>query len=435
LVALHHADFESTSVCWKANDLCHVAARRGAGGRVTADRLTRRQFVAGVAAAAVAALAAGCSPTQASPPPTTAPPSLPPSRPASAPPSPSPSPAGSGLTLRQRIAALLVVGFRGLEVSADDPIVKAIRDEGLGGVILFDRDQQTGEARNIVSPDQLRDLTAALREAAVRPLWIAVDQEGGRVARLGPQNGFFPTLSQAEIEGADPTEARQIAIATAATLDSMGIDLNLAPVVDLNVNPDNPSIGALGRSFSADPDVVVNLADAVIRGHHDKGVLTCIKHFPGLGSATGDTDRGFVDVTETWTPRELEPFAQLVASRVTDTVMVANALNRNLDPDLPSTLSAATVALLRSDLGWDGVVITDDLQAGALSAAYDDEEIVSLALEAGNDVLLFANQQVYVPDVVTRTIDTVVRLVEAGQIDEGRIDASVARVEALRART
>lgn len=333
------------------------------------------------------------------------------------------------------MASLLVVGFRGLEISADDPIVRAIRDEGLGGVILFDRDQQTGEPRNIVSPEQLRDLTAALREAAGRPLWIAVDQEGGRVARLGPQNGFPATPSEAEIgETGDPDEARRLGGATASTLKSMGIDLNLAPVVDLNVNPENPSIGALGRSFSADPDVVVDLADAVIRGHHDEDVLTCLKHFPGLGSATGDTDRGFVDVSATWTPRELEPFARLVASGVADMVMVANALNRNLDPDLPSTLSQATVGRLRSDLGWGGVVITDDLQAGALTGAYGDDEIARLAVAAGNDFLLFANQQVYVPDVATRTIDIVVRLVEAGQIDESQIDASVARVQALRGR-
>jgi beta-N-acetylhexosaminidase len=339
------------------------------------------------------------------------------------------------MSLRERVAALLVVGFRGLEISADDLIVRAIRDEGLGGVILFDRDQQTGQPRNIVSPDQLRDLTAALREAAGRPLWIAVDQEGGRVARLGPQDGFAATPSQAEIgETGDPAEARRIAGATASTLKAMGIDLNLAPVVDLNVNPLNPSIGAIGRSFSADPDVVVDLAGAVIRGHHDDDVLTCIKHFPGLGSATGDTDRGFVDVSETWTRRELEPFERLVATGLPDTVMVANALNRHLDPDLPSTLSEATVAVLRSEIGWDGAVVTDDLQAGALRDAFGDEEIVSLAVGAGNDLLVFANQQVYVPDVVTRTIDTVVRLVEAGQIEEGRIDASVARVQALHSR-
>jgi beta-N-acetylhexosaminidase len=404
---------------------------------VTSRAITRRQFLAGVAATAAGAVAVGCSPTQGSAPPTTTPPSLPPSPSPSAP-SPSPSPAGSRLSLRERVAALLIVGFRGLEVTADDPIVRALRDEGLGGVILFDRDQLTGEARNIASPDQLRELTAALREAAAaagRALWIAVDQEGGRVARLGPQDGFAATPSQAEIgQTGDPAEARQVARTTASTLKAMGIDLNLAPVVDVNVNPSNPSIGALGRSFSADPDVVVDLADAVIRGHHDEGVLTCIKHFPGLGSATGDTDRGFVDVTETWTPRELEPFEQLVASRMPDMVMVANALNRNLDPDLPSTLSAATGSLLRSDLGWDGVVITDDLQAGALSDAYDGDEIARLAVGAGNDLLLFANQQVYVPDVVTRTIDAIVGLVEAGQIDESRIDASVARVDALRAR-
>lgn len=322
-----------------------------------------------------------------------------------------------------------MVGFRGLEVLADDPIVRAIRDDGLGGVILFDRDQQTGGERNIVSPDQLRELSAALHEAAgPRRLLVAIDQEGGRVARLGPQNGFPETPSQAEVGRAGAAAALRVARATAATLASVGLDLNLAPVVDLNVNPSNPSIGALGRSFSADPDVVVELAAAVIRGHHDEDVLTAIKHFPGLGSATGNTDAGFVDVTRTWTRRELDPFRRLAAGGLPDAVMVANALNGQLDPDLPSTLSAATVDVLRSEIGWDGVVITDDLQAGAIRHAFSEEQTVLGALEAGNDLLLFANQQVYVPDVARGTIDTVLGLIARGRISEARIDASVARL-------
>jgi beta-N-acetylhexosaminidase len=214
-------------------------------------------------------------------------------------------------------------------------------------------------------------------------------------------------------------------------LATHGINLNLAPVVDLNVNPDNPSIGALGRSFSADPDVVTELATAVILGLHDARVMATLKHFPGLGSATGDTDREFVDVTATWTRTELEPFARLVADELPDAVMVANALNGQLDTDLPSSLSATTVELLRGELGWDGVVITDDLQAGALRDAYSSEDITRLALVAGDDLLLFANTQVYRADIVSTTVDAIVNLVEGGQIDEARIDASVGRIAAM----
>lgn len=338
-------------------------------------------------------------------------------------PSPMPEPTAPPLALPERIARMLVVGFRGRVLAADHWVIRAVRNDGLGGVILF--------ARNIESPDQLLELTGALREAAGdRTLLIAVDQEGGSVARLGPDNGFPQTQSQAEIGRAtDPIAARQAAERTGMTLAGMGINLNLAPVVDVNVNPANPSIGALGRSFSADPKVVIDMAAASILGLHDARVMATLKHFPGLGSATGDTDREFVDVTATWSRDELEPFARLVADDLPEAVMVANALNGQLDTKRPSSLSALTIDVLRGELGWDGVVITDDLQAGALVDAYDDEQIVRLAVGAGNDLLLFANTQATVrTDIVPITVATIVDLVEQGKVDEGRIDASVARI-------
>jgi beta-N-acetylhexosaminidase len=318
----------------------------------------------------------------------------------------------------------LIVGYRGTVFSPTSAMAHAI-DAGIGGVILF--------ARNIVSPDQLSALSGAMRErAGDRPFLIAVDQEGGAVARLGPDDGFPATPSEADLgRQDDPAVAQQTGAATGKTLARMGINFNLAPVVDLNVNPTNPSIGALGRSFSADPDVVVEMATAVIAGLHQQSVLATLKHFPGLGSATGDTDREFVDVTATWTRLELEPFARLIADGVPDAVMVANALNGQLDKKYPSSLSAATVDLLRGQLGWDGVAITDDLQAGALRDSYSSEEVVRLALGAGDDLLLFANTQVYRADIVSATVDMIVNLVEGGQVDEARIDASVARIERM----
>ena len=329
------------------------------------------------------------------------------------------------------------MGFRGLTVQASDEVARAIVEDGLGGVVLFDRDQLTGKARNIASPSQLADLTGALRAlAGDRPLFVAVDQEGGKVARLTAAYGFPATFSEAEIGlRGDAAAALEIGRATGKTLRDAGIDWNFAPVVDLNLNPKNPSIGLLGRSYSADPDVVVAMASAIIRGQGEAGVLTTLKHFPGLGSATGDTDREFVDISATWKPIELEPFRRLIAVGNTDAVMVANALNNQLDDQLPASLSLKTVqGRLRGDLGWDGLVVSDDLQAGAIRDGYPDAKAVELALAAGDDVLLFANQQVYVPDVAKRTIDIVVDLVARGVIAETAIDTSLARIAAARAR-
>jgi beta-N-acetylhexosaminidase len=320
---------------------------------------------------------------------------------------------------------MLLVGYRGKTLVAGSSMDVAIRQTGIGGVILFDR--------NIDSPQQLLALTKAMRKAAGdRPFLIAVDQEGGAVARLNPSNGFPSTPSEASIGAADDaSQAQAIGQTTGQTLAGMRINLNLAPVVDLNVNPTNPSIGALGRSYSADPDVVVDMATAVINGMHQSGVMATLKHYPGLGSATGDTDREFVDVTKTWTARELKPFARLVADGVPDAVMVANALNGQIDAQFPASLSSATVNGLRNDLGWEGVVVTDDLQAGALRDSYTPDQIVRHALAATDDLLLFANTQLYELDIATSTVASIVNLVQRGIVDEARIDASVARIERM----
>lgn len=348
----------------------------------------------------------------------------------------SPSPSPNPVPLEARIARLLVVGFRGLDIAAAGNVGNAIADGGLGGVILFDRDQLTGGKRNIASPDQLRTLVTGLKGLAPdRNLLVAVDQEGGRVVRLTPATGFPAADSQAKI-GATGDESVATAWATsiAETLASVGINFNLAPVVDLNVNPKNPAIGALGRSFSADPEVVIRMAGAEIEAHRLAGIHTTMKHFPGLGSASTNTDFGVADVTATWSRTELDPFLALIEGGAADSVMVGNLVNGQIDPDAPSSLSKATVTdLLRTELGWGGVVITDDLQAAAITSAFGQDEAIAMAIEAGNDLLLFANQQDFDADIVARVIDTVLRFIASGRISETRIDESVARVEAFAA--
>jgi len=347
-------------------------------------------------------------------------------------PSTTPAPSVAAVPLRQRIARLLVVGFRGLRVSADDWIAQAIAVDGLGGVILFDKDRVEAR-RNVRTKQQVTNLVNDVRTLApARELIVAIDQEGGLVTRLSPAYGFPVVASEAAIGAKSEADVRSWADGLAATLADVGVNLNLAPVVDLNVNPKNPAIGAIGRAFSADPAVVAMDAAIEIQAHRMAGVRTTLKHFPGLGSATSNTDFGVADVTSTWTQRELDPYRTLLGQGLVDVIMAGHLVNGQIDPDAPASLSRGTVTdLLRNELGWDGLVITDDLQAGAITKAFGAEDAVALALDAGNDLLLFANQQVYDPDVVTRTIDLIEGFVTDGRIPEGRIDRSYARVTAL----
>ena len=223
---------------------------------------------------------------------------------------------------------------------------------------------------------------------------------------------------------------------TAQTLQSAGINLNLAPVVDLNVNPDNPIIGYYERSFSADPDIATDHALEVIRAHHEYGVLTTLKHFPGHGSSTGDSHQGFVDVTDTWSEIELEPFRNIIQAGVCDVVMTAHIFNAHLDPDYPATLSHPTITgILRDQLGWDGVVITDDMGMGAITQYYGFETAIELAVEAGADILAYAiNSAVFDLTIPARAFQVIKGLVENEVIRESRIDQSYRRIMRLKDR-
>jgi beta-N-acetylhexosaminidase len=405
--------------------------------------LSRRDVLRGAALRGVALFLAACSSSTSPAPSATASrtssaspgPSAPPSTQSMSPslsPAPTPTPAPT-VDLDHRIAGLMVVGFRGSTL-ADAPWVRtALADSGLGGVILFDRDQLTGGGRNILSAAQVKRLTRSLRAAAPgRGIIVSVDQEGGVVTRLGSSHGFPAVASEATIGTATASAARTWARTIATTLAANGFDLNFAPVVDLDVNPDSPAIGALDRSFSADPDVVVAKATIEIDAHRAAGVRTTLKHFPGIGSSTTNTDFGVADVTKTWTRTELEPFRRLIAAGEVDIVMAGHVVNSQLDADHPASLSKAVVTdLLRGELGWDGIVVTDDLQATAITTAFGRDEAVLLALEAGNDLLLFANQQVYDPTLVTRVVKVVRAAVASGRIPESRIDVAYARVQAL----
>ncbi len=343
--------------------------------------------------------------------------------------------AGS-LSLEDAVGQMLLIGFRG--ESVDDDTAALLEEIAPGAMILFDYDGPSGgeQVRNIVSPDQLEALTAALQEASARPLLIAIDAEGGFVNRLRDEYGFEVQLpSHLSLGAGTPSETGSLAGASARQLSDLGINWNLAPVVDVNVFPESPAIGYWERSFSGDPGVVADHAAAFVRAHHDQGVVSTLKHFPGHGSAIGDTHLGVTDVTETFIrDDELAPYRTLIDDGYDDVVMTAHVVNRNLDPSArPATLSRPIVTdLLRGELGFDGVILSDDMQMGAILEEYSLETAAIEAIKAGVDIILIANQNTYDVDHVYRIKAAIIAAVEQGEISRQRIDESVDRILALK---
>lgn len=341
-------------------------------------------------------------------------------------------------TLPAKIGQMLLVGFRGLEITSDDPIARDIVERHLGGVVLFDQEMSdtTRTYRNIKSSDQLRELTQTLQKNAPTPLLIAVDQEGGRVNRLKSDYGFPESISHEELGAInDLKETFTHADLIARTLADVGINLNLAPVLDLDLGPENPIIKAKKRSFSIDPLVVARHAVEFCRAHHRHNVMTCGKHFPGHGSARGDTHLGMVDVTRYWSDKELIPFQRLVEAGGCDTMMTAHVFNANLDPARPATLSSAVLqGILRKRLGFDGVIISDDMEMKAITDHFGLEQAMQYGIEAGLDVLCFGNNLTYDANIGEKAFGIILRLVESGKIPEARIDQSFQRIQKLKQR-
>ncbi len=339
-------------------------------------------------------------------------------------------------SLKFKIGQMLMVGFSGLKVDDQHFVIRDIRELNLGGVILSDYDvaDQTYQ-RNIKSHDQVRQLTEALQQASTVPLLIAIDHEGGAVNRLKESCGFPPTVSHEYLGNLnDRATTYGEALTMAKTLSGIGFNLNLAPVIDLNINPDNPIIARKGRSFSEDPEIVIRHALEFIRAHEEQDVLCTVKHFPGHGSANEDSHLGMVNVSDVWSRTELEPYRALIQDDAIKAIMTAHVFNSNLDPDYPATLSHKTITgLLRNELNYEGVVISDDLQMKAITEYYGFERAIQKALEAGIDILLITNNSGDYDETVARRACAVIQqLVEDGIIREARIDQSYQRIQRLK---
>jgi len=254
---------------------------------------------------------------------------------------------------------------------------------------------------------------------------------------LKSKYGFYGKFPKAkDVIGLSDATVKQHYENMGAELMSVGINYNLAPDVDLAINKKNHVIYQLGRSFGADPKQVVHYASIFMNAMHDNGVLTSLKHFPGHGSSLGDTHKGFVDVTKLWKPIELEPYRLLAQSQTIDTVMVAHVFNKKLDARYPATLSEKTVnGKLRGEFGFNGVVITDDLQMGAINKKYGLRNTLKLAINAGDDILLFGNQLSVKSMVKTSTlVNTIKKLLKSGEVKLVDIEASNQRVATLKSK-
>ena len=348
-------------------------------------------------------------------------------------------------TMEENIGMMLLVGFRGTEVDQDKniEIISAIRDHHVGSVILFDYDVPTGtRGRNIRNAEQLKRLCKQLR-AFNDELLIGIDQEGGYVSRLATRYGFpaIPSAKRCAKDGEDTV--RHYAKLTGKMLEELGINLDFAPVADVDVNPRCPVIGGIERSFSGDPAVVRKYCliwSHELANHH---VVSCWKHFPGHGSATGDTHKGLVDVTATWQPKELEPYRvdnennhvnPPVGFKIPGMVMTAHVINRQLDPSgLPASLSPKITSYLRDTLGFEGVIVTDDLAMGAIVSQYSFEKAVRMAVLAGADLLCLSNNGgTYDVNMVPRAVKVIKQMVENGEVTEERIQQSANRVRNCR---
>ncbi|GAB2699467.1 beta-N-acetylhexosaminidase [Paenibacillus thermoaerophilus] len=328
------------------------------------------------------------------------------------------------MSLREKIGQLFVCGFPGL--APDDGIRELISDYGLGGVICF--------RRNVSDPEQVRRLTEALqaeaRSAGQPPLWIAIDQEGGMVARIDAGVTVMPG-SMAIGACGDPDAAYRAALGSGRELRAMGINFNFAPCLDVNNNADNPVIGV--RSFGESPEAVANLGMRQIRGYRDAGVAAAAKHFPGHGDTATDSHHEVPVVPharERLEQVELLPFRTAIAGGV-DAIMTAHVVFPAYEPDgIPATVSPRVIdGLLRRTLGYDGVIITDCLEMNAISDTLGVAEGAVAALAAGVDLVLVSHRH----DRQKAALEAVYEAVRSGRLDEARINASVDRILRLKA--
>lgn len=318
--------------------------------------------------------------------------------------------------LEQAAARMFGVGFTGIRVP--DEMLRLI-ERGVGGAILFKRNFETGQ--------QFADLCAALKTLASRPFFNGIDHEGGRVVRLGFPFTAIPNMRTVGREGT-PDTARQMAESIGRELRAANIDMNFAPVLDVDTNPDNPVIG--DRSFGADAPLVAEMGAAWIGGLQSAGIAACGKHFPGHGDTIQDSHLHLPRLPhsiERLEQIELPPFAAAIRAGVA-AIMTAHVVFEAIDPGVPATMSRAVLTgLLRERLGFQGVIISDDLEMKAIANHFALRDVITRGIHAGVDLFLIC----HTPELQNTAIDIVIDGVERGDISREQIDSAGRRLDIL----
>jgi beta-N-acetylhexosaminidase len=326
--------------------------------------------------------------------------------------------------LRREIGQLLIGSLPGRTIP---PEMRSLaREFRLGGITLF--------GRNIEAPEQVAELSHDIQTLAPvsgMPPWVAVDQEGGRVARLHAPFTEWPPMAVLGRSG-DVTLARRFAEALAAELKAVGITLDYAPVLDIHTNPKNPVIG--DRALADDADMVARLGAAIIRGLEDNGIAACGKHFPGHGDTSVDShfDLPLVEHRPDRIRRiECVPFREAIRQRVAF-IMTAHVCIPAIDEERPATLSPRIVQeLLRDELGYQGVILSDDLEMQALAKTYPVAEAAVQAVAAGCDGVLICRaadaDRSRDIDVQAEALEAIVHAVEDGRIPYKRVEDALTR--------
>ena len=318
--------------------------------------------------------------------------------------------------LEHAAARLFCVGFTGTSVP---PEMQSLLDRGVAGATLFKRNFQTGP--------QFADLCAELKTRANRPFLTSVDQEGGRVVRLAEP--FTPLPAMRSIgQSETPESARRMAAVIGRELRLANIDMNFAPVLDVDTNPANPVIG--DRSFGSSPALVAEMGTAWIEGLQSAGIAACGKHFPGHGDTAQDSHLELPRLSHSLKRLheiELPPFIAAARAGVA-AIMTAHILFEAIDPDVPATMSPAVLTgLLRNQLGFKGVIVSDDLEMKAIAHHYALRDVLVRGIRAGVNLFLICET----PDLQNAAIDAVIDAVEQGEISIGQLQAAHERLDTL----
>ena len=338
--------------------------------------------------------------------------------------------------LEKLVGQLIIGGFRNYTIQKKSNIVKYIQKYNLAGVILYDEDVAIGGTgtRNVKSQSQVKKLIKDLKNYSNKQdLLITIDQEGGMVHRLKSVYGFPETPSWKHI-GLLNNEliTKQFSNTISNTLLDIGININFAPVLDLDYG-NNTVIGNSERAFSSKPNKIIKHAKIFINSHKKNNIISCAKHFPGQGSAFGDTHEGYTDISKTWTVKDLLPFDELIQSNKIDMIMVSHTFDKKLDSNYPASLSKKIVTnMLQNDLGFNGVIICDDPSMKAISDNYNLEETFEHMLNAGIDLFCLGNNLIYDSNYISKSIKAVVKLLISGKISKKRINKSIDKINKLK---